>query len=178
VATASTQAKTPRKKGPKTLAREYFEALARRDFDAATALWKPGALDRFHGLAELEAPRGIRAYFENLFAAFPDLELTIVEIAASGDNAAVRWRATGTFDGTARFQGLAPTGKRIEIEGCDMLRVEDGRIVENNAYTNGAQLAQQLGVLPGEGTIGEKAITAAFNARTAATERIRRLRDR
>jgi hypothetical protein len=59
-----------------------------------------------------------------------------------------------------------------------MLRVEDGRIVENNAYTNGAQLAQQLGVLPGEGTIGEKAITAAFNARTAATERIRRLRDR
>ena len=31
------------------------------------------------------------------------------------------------------------------MEGCDMLRVEDGQIVENNAYTNAVQLAQQLG---------------------------------
>ena len=28
-----------------------------------------------------------------------------------------------------------------------MLRVEDGQIVENNAYTNGTIIAQQLGLL-------------------------------
>ena len=180
MAEAATKAKAARgrKKGAKTIAREYFDALASRDLDAATALWRPGGRDHLHGLAELDAPRGIRAYFQSLFAAFPDWEFSILEIAASGDNAAVRWRVDATFSGPGRFQGLAPTGARIELEGCDMLRVEDERIVENNAYTNGAQLAQQLGLLPAQGSAAERAVTAAFNARTATVDAIRRFRDR
>jgi predicted ester cyclase len=178
VATATKGGKAARKKGAKTIAREYFEAIARQDLEKAAAMWKPGGKGHLHGMAELEAPRGWRAYFENLFRAFPDLELKAVEIAASGNNAGVRWHATGTFTGPARFQGLAPTGARIEIEGCDMLRIEDEKIVENNAYTNGAQLAQQLGVLPAEGSFGERAVTAAFNARTATVDAVRRFRAR
>ncbi|MGH2950718.1 MAG: ester cyclase [Solirubrobacterales bacterium] len=178
MATAAKDTKTARKKGAKTIAREYFEAIANQDLAKASSMWKPGGKGYLHGLAELEAPGGWRAYFENLFGAFPDLELKAVEIAASGNNAGVRWRATGTFTGPARFQGLAPTGKRIAIEGCDMLRIEDEQIVENNAYTNGAQLAQQLGVLPAEGSVGERAVTAAFNARTAAVDAVRRFRAR
>ena len=58
-----------------------------------------------------------------------------------------------------------------------MLRVEDGLIVENNAYINGAQLAQQLGVLPSPGSIGDRAFTGAFNAKTAAANALRKLRE-
>ena len=86
-----------------------------------------------------------------MYAAFPDWKFEILELAASGKNAACRWRSTGTFDGPGRFQGLAPTGDRVVMEGCDMLRVEDGQIVENNAYTNGVLIAQQLGLLPPAG---------------------------
>jgi hypothetical protein len=63
------------------------------------------------------------------------------------------------------------------MEGCDMLRVEDGLIAENNAYINGAQLAQQLGVLPAPGSIGDRAFTGAFNAKTAAANAIHKLRE-
>jgi predicted ester cyclase len=178
VATATKSTKAGRKKGAKTIAREYFDALAAQDLEKAASMWKPGGRGYLHGMAELEAPRGWRAYFENLFRAFPDLELEVLEIAASGNNAGVRWRATGTFTGPARFQGLAPTGARVELEGCDMMRIEDEKVVENNAYTNGAQLAQQLGVLPADGSFGERAVTAAFNARTAAVDAVRRLRAR
>ena len=166
---------------PKTtarVARAYFNAIAEHDLDAAAALWKPGGKDRIHGLAELTAPDGIKQYFGGVFAAFPDFTFDIVDFAASGPNAACRWRITGTFTGPGRFQGLAPTGDRIVLEGCDMVRVEDGLIVENNAYTNGAELAQQLGLLPRQGSATDRAVTGAFNARTAAVRAIRNLRER
>ena len=126
----------------------------------------------------MRSPAEIKAFFNSQFAAFPDWKFEILELAASGKNAACRWRVTGTFRGPGRFQGLAPTGGSIEMEGCDMLRVEDGQIVENNAYTNGAIIAQQLGLLPAQGSTADRVITGAFNAKTAAANALRKLRDR
>jgi predicted ester cyclase len=166
---------------PKTtaqIARAYFEAIGAKDLDAATSLWKPGSKDRLHGIAELTAPAGIEQYFSELFGAFPDFRFEILEIAASGKRAACRWRITGTFAGPGRFQGLKATGARVDLEGCDMVRVEDGLIVENNAYTNGAQLAEQLGVLPAQDSPAGRAMTGAFNARTAAAAALRKVRER
>jgi predicted ester cyclase len=167
------------KKPPTTakVTRAYFEALAEQDLEAAVALWKPGGKDHLHGLAEFEAPTGVRQFFANLFGAFPDWRFEVLELAASGQNAAVRWRTAATFSGPGRFQGLAPTGTAVVIEGCDMLRVVDGQIVENNAYTSGTELAQQLGLLPKQGSFADRAVTGAFNARTAASAAVRKLRE-
>ena len=169
---------TTKPKSTGQIVKAYFAALADRDLDAAAALWKPGSIDRLHGLADLKAPGDIKAYFGNLYSAFPDAKLELLEVASSGKNGAGRWRLTGTFIGPGRFQGLLPTGSAVEIEGCDMLRVEDGLIVENNAYTNAAQLAQQLGLLPPQGSTADRAVTNAFNAKTTAVAALRKLRDR
>jgi predicted ester cyclase len=177
MATASTKSE----KKPKTtaqVAKAYFGAFVVRDLDTAASLWKPGCKDHLHGLAELTAPEGVKQYFSGMFDAIPDFEFEILSLAASGQNAACRWRVTGTFTGPGRFQGLAPTGHRIVMEGCDMLTVEDGQIVENHAYTNGAELAQQLGLLPKQGTTADRVVTGAFNAKTAAVSAVRRFRER
>jgi hypothetical protein len=94
-------------------------------------------------------------------------------MVAEGNQVAVRWRAAGTFSGTAKFQGLAPNGRPIELEGADVLTVEDGEIVSNNAYTNGVVFAQQVGALPPSGSAAERAMAAAFNAKTALAKRLR-----
>ena len=167
----------PKPKTAGKLAKAYFGAIADRDLDLAVSLWKPGGRDLIHGIADLKAPNDIKAFFNGLYSAFPDYEFEILELAASGKNAACRWHSTGTFLGPGRFQGLAPTGARIELEGCDMLRVEDGLIVENNAYVNGALSAQQLGLLPQQGSTADRVVTGAFNAKTAALGHLRRLRD-
>lgn len=175
----ATEAKTGSQ--PKTTAqigKAYFGAIRDRDLDLAVSLWKPGSRDLIHGIAEMTAPSDIKAFFSGMFAAFPDWNFEILELAASGKNAACRWRTTGTFLGPGRFQGLAPNGASIVMEGCDMLRVEDGQIVENNAYMNGALVAQQLGMLPQQGSTADRVITGAFNAKTAAAATIRKLRDR
>lgn len=172
------EAKAKRKRGAKAVVKDYFDALAAQDLDRAVTYWKPGSPDRIHGVAEMTAPDGLRAYFAETFAAFPDWRFEVLELVGSGELAAARWRVSATFTGPGRFQGVAPTGKAVTLEGCDMFRVVDEKIIENNGYTNGMQIAQQLGLLPPQGSAAERAMTGAFNAKTAAAAAIKSLRNR
>lgn len=149
-----------------TVARTYFEAVAAQDLEAMVAPWQPGSPDVIHGVVEMRVPEDLRVWFGNLFAAFPDFRFEILEIVANGEKAAVRWHATGTFNGSARFEGLDPNGASVDVEGCDVLTVRDGKIVRNDAYMNGAEMARQLGALPPTGSTPEKAMTAALNLKT------------
>ena len=83
-------------------------------------------------------------------------------------------KATGTFEGPARFEGLEANGARMEIEGLDLLTIRNGLIRENRAYTNATEIARQLGAMPPAGSIGEKAIVGAVNLRTRAQALLRR----
>jgi predicted ester cyclase len=148
------------------VAEAYFSAVGNRDLEAMAALWEPGGVGEIHGLVELVAPVSYGEWFGNLFRAVPDFRLEIVEIVAQGEKAAVRWRATGTFDGSARFEGLAPNGARIDVTGCDVIAVRDGRLYRNDAYMNGAEMMRQLGALPPAGSAAENLLTAALNAKT------------
>jgi steroid delta-isomerase-like uncharacterized protein len=158
---------------PREVVTEYFDALGTQDLDRAVATWKPGSLDRLHGFSDLVAPHGIRDYFGSIFRAMPDFRLVVLSMVAEGDDVAVRWRATGTFDGAGTFEGLAPNGRSIELEGLDLLTVRDGKIVANEAYTNGMEFARQVGALPPQGSAPERAMAAAFNAKTALVKRLR-----
>ena len=95
-------------------------------------------------------------------------------MVAYGDYAAVRWRATGTFTGPVKFEGLEATGTRIEIEGLDLLTIRDGLIRDNRAYTNATEIARQLGAMPPAGSVGERAMLRAVNLRTRARDVLQR----
>lgn len=155
------------------VAEKYFEAIAARDLDAMMELWEPGGFGHIYGMAELRAPDGYREYFGAMFRAFPDFAMEATDVVAYGDKAAVRWAATGTFSGTGKFEGLTPNGASISLEGLDLLTIRDGLIRENHAYTNPTELARQVGAMPPAGSIGERAMLTAVNARTAAVKAIK-----
>jgi steroid delta-isomerase-like uncharacterized protein len=156
-----------------TVGRAYFEAVGRRDLDAMTEFYEPGGVGEIHGLVSLTVPDSYRAWFGNLFRAFPDFEMEILDVLATGEKVAVRWHATGRFDGNAHFEGLAPNGASVDIQGCDVLTIRNGRIQRNDAYMNGAEMARQLGALPPAGSAPEKAMTAALNLKTYLAQRFR-----
>lgn len=165
------EAETADAAGTEAVARRYFAAVAARDVDAMVACWKRGGLDRLHGQADLVAPDGIRAWFEELFAAVPDSHFEVLETTTDGDRCAVRWRLTGTFAGPGRWQGLEPTGGRLDLEGCDVVRVADGLVAGNEAYVDGMTIARQLGVLPQRDSGAERGATALTNLRTRLARR-------
>jgi glyoxylase-like metal-dependent hydrolase (beta-lactamase superfamily II)/predicted ester cyclase len=150
------------------VAKRYFKALAEHDLDAAVASWKPGGIDRFVGQQDLIAPDGVRAYFDALFAAFPDFRFEVLDVTTYRTRTAVRWRARATFAGPGSFQGFAPTGASVDVEGCDVVTVEDDLITHNEAYFDSGSMARQLGLLPPAGSSADARIARLTNARSRA----------
>jgi steroid delta-isomerase-like uncharacterized protein len=152
------------------IAKRYFRALNEHDLDAAGKCWAEGGIDRFVGQEEVVGPAGVRQYFRELLAAFPDFSIEVLDATSSRQRTAVRWRARGTFAGPASYRGIEPNGARIEIEGCDVLTIDDDLIQRNEAYLNGADLARQLGLLPPAGSASEARLVGLANLRTKLRE--------
>lgn len=154
------------------IAKSYFAALNAHDLDQATSLWAPDAVDRFVGGVEVTGPEGVRKYFSALFAAFPDFSLEVLECTSARQRTAVRWRAQGTFAGPGDFEGFAPNGARVDLEGCDVLTVSDDLIQHNDAYLDSGSIARQLGFLPPTGSRAEERLRRLTNFRTRMASRI------
>ncbi len=159
------------------LAREYFMSANSRDVDQMMEFWQPGGQAVISGGPTLTAPEGYHEYFGALFKAFPDLEFEIVDVIAEGEKAVVRWRARGTFSGEGKFEGLEPTGAKLEIEGIDIVTIRDGLVQGIFACVNYMDFARQVGALPPEGSAAEKAMLGANNAKTAALRALKNFRD-
>ena len=164
------------KKGTSTaeVARSYFEAVARQDLDAMEAHYDPSGEGPIHGLVHLRQGDNYRPWFENLFRAFPDWTFEILNLIADDEMVAVEWRASATFNGTAKFEGMEPNGASLDIQGCDVVTIREGRIVHLDAYSSGTEIARQLGALPPQGSAAERGMTAALNLKTRAVKALRR----
>jgi steroid delta-isomerase-like uncharacterized protein len=84
---------------------------------------------------------GARLY-KILRTAFPDFHAEIHWQLADGD----RVTTYKTYHGTHRggFLGLAPTGRKIQFEAVDVMRVRNGKITEHWGVANLFSLMQQL----------------------------------
>jgi predicted ester cyclase len=91
-----------------------------------------------------QGPEGQRAKVAAFVSAFPDLHLAYSHQICEGDLVAGRYTLTGTHLG--EFAGIAATGNSISLEGHDLLRVRDGRIVEHWTAMDTGELMRQLGV--------------------------------
>ena len=78
--------------------------------------------------------------------AFPDLRLTVEDIIAEGETVVARWSCRGTHKGD--LNGIAPTGKRINITGISIARFTNGKMSEGFVNWDALSLMQQLGVVP------------------------------
>jgi steroid delta-isomerase-like uncharacterized protein len=160
----------------RTVARAYFEALGRADRNAQTDWYADDARGHIYGVIGPTGKGEMRSFFHDLFDAFPDFQLEILDLVVDDERAAVRWRVTGTFSGSHSFQGLTPTGKQVDIEGCDMVWVRDGKIARVEAYYDTGSLARQLGAMPPKDSIGERGMLAAVNLGTKARAEIAKRR--
>jgi steroid delta-isomerase-like uncharacterized protein len=80
------------------------------------------------------------------FDAFPDLKRPVDDLVAEGDRVVARWRSVGTHEG--EFQGIPPTGKRVETSGITIFRIDAGKIVEEWSESDMLGMLQQLGAIP------------------------------
>jgi steroid delta-isomerase-like uncharacterized protein len=166
-------ATTPTTRTPEEVARGAFAAIAARDLEAVTEFMHPDDVNDVVAYGLLNGREEVTAFFRDLLAAFPDLEMTVERVLADDKTAFVRWRSIGTFTG-APFMGIEPTGDRVETRGVDNMEVEDGLVKKNTIYYDGASFARAIGMLPPQGSLPEKMMIGAFNAKTALRRGLRR----
>ena len=119
------------------------EVLARGDFAALNALAAPDCADHADASGTAPCPEAIAQFLVAWRAAFPDLAISIENLAAVGDRVAARWTLCGTHHGP--FLGLPPTGRPVAVAGTEVYRLADGRIAERWAVVDLAGLRRQLG---------------------------------
>jgi steroid delta-isomerase-like uncharacterized protein len=93
----------------------------------------------------------IREAFSRDKAAFPDRTLTVDVIVEQGDTIASEWSVAGTHTGPlvmADGTELPPTGKRVQVQGMELVQVRDGKAAVHHQYWDSMAVAGQLGVLP------------------------------
>jgi steroid delta-isomerase-like uncharacterized protein len=164
---------TTETRSPVELAREVFEGvLNRRDADALVPYWAEDIVEVFP-TGTLRGREQVRAYFAETFAAIPDFHIEAERIAGDDETVFVKWRLTGTFSG-GPWSGIEPTGSRVDLHGMDCFTIRDGLVAHNHVIYDGASFARQVGLLPAEGSVADRAMTAAFNARTRLRNRFRR----
>jgi steroid delta-isomerase-like uncharacterized protein len=165
--TATVDARTPGE-----VARAVFEAVASRDVDGIVSCGEPGYVDDFVAIGEFRGRDAVRNFFRELFAAFPDFAMTVDRIVADDTSAVVQWHAVATFTG-GPVLGIRATGRPVDLRGVDVLEIVDGLVQHNTIYYDGASFARQVGLLPGQGSRGDRYLLSAFNAATTIRRRLR-----
>jgi steroid delta-isomerase-like uncharacterized protein len=153
------------------LIRWAFEKLNEHDATALKQFWTDETIERFpdrtcHGADE------IAGYFEDAFRALPDFHMEMVTIVEQDEHVFVHWRLTGTHRG--HLLGIAPTGRKLSIDGMDHFTLRNGVVVSNFVIFDQMQYARQIGMMPSDGSTADKSLKVAFNARTKLMARIRR----
>jgi predicted ester cyclase len=115
----------------KAIARRLYEIISTGDFGRAEEIVDADAPD--NELLPDDPPAKLIDTFKETFSeareGFPDLSITVENVVAEGDRVATRVIMRGTHQG--EFQGIAPTGKRVEVRAMDMFRISEGKIVEH-----------------------------------------------
>ncbi|WP_137933912.1 ester cyclase [Mesorhizobium comanense] len=95
----------------------------------------------------------IKAFMTDFRAAFPDLNFwATADLIAEGDYVVGQWEGGGTHTGPAFGDFLAgalpaATGRTMRFTGTTVLKVVDGRIVEEIGLDDGVAALTQLGLI-------------------------------
>jgi predicted ester cyclase len=107
-----------------------------------------------YSLHEPRSGRGdIKAFMTDFRAAFPDLNFwATADLIAEGDYVVGQWEGGGTHTGPAFGDFLAgslpaATGRTMRFTGTTVLKVVDGRIVEEIGLDDGVAALTQLGLI-------------------------------
>jgi steroid delta-isomerase-like uncharacterized protein len=126
----------------RALAERYIDAWTKGDVAALKEILSP---DFVH-----HPRKGVSESLEDAFEGleermtmFPDQNLEVQDLIVKGDKFVFRGIFSGTHTGDSEW--LPATGNKVEIRGFAIMRVENGRIVEDWGITDLLDLHEQLG---------------------------------
>jgi steroid delta-isomerase-like uncharacterized protein len=131
-----------------TIAR-YNEAWNAHDLDAIIAMHAPDMVFENHTAGESATGEEVREHVGAIFATWPDIAFATRRLYLRDGLAVQEWTATATHAREMRRGDLmaAPTGRRIEWDGLDVIPFEDGLVKRKDVYSDSVSILRQVGLL-------------------------------
>lgn len=131
----------------KTIARRVVEEVWNKgNLDALNEIVAPNFVGHDTLGPQIQGLEGYKKRVHSIRTAFPDLHASLEDIFQEGDVVITRVHSRGTHKGN--LQGIAPTGKRCDVQGITITRFSDGKVVESWTQMDALGLMQQLGAVP------------------------------
>jgi len=134
----------------RSLLERYVERYNAGDLDGVMELYAEDSVQLMPD-GTFEGRAAIRDRLGQELVAFSDLAHRYISYVEEGDEFADEWVFVGTHTGPVVLPDgseVPPTGKRVEVQGMELVRVRDGKIVADNLYYDNLAVAAQLGLLP------------------------------
>lgn len=126
---------------------EFYGAMNNKDLEALLALIDDSVVDHQLPPDMPNGKEGATAYFNMMFGSAPDMHFEILDAVVSGNKSAIRSRVTGTQTGP--FMEMPVTGKAFDVEGIDIVAINDeGKVTEHWGIFDFMAMMQQIGLVP------------------------------
>lgn len=99
-----------------------------------------------HTVPETKGAANAKAYYANYVTGFSNREFTVKETFAQGNKLTKYWVFKGKHTGD--FFGIPATGKTINVEGCTIATIVNGKITEERDFFDNLEFLRQLGLMP------------------------------
>ena len=131
-----------------TVVRGFFAALDDQDLETVGDLLASDYRLHFDGNPEMDRAAGV-GFFGAFLAAFPDIRCQVQDQRGEGDRVATRIVVRGMHQD--EMMGIPATGNEIAISAINIVRVDEGKIVEHWVNSDALGMLVQLGVVPPPG---------------------------
>jgi steroid delta-isomerase-like uncharacterized protein len=130
----------------KAVMRRFVEEVqCQHNLAAVDELFSPDMVD-YSGTADPPTREGAHRLFAMMFAAFPDLHVTIRQQIAEGDKVVTHKTFHGTHAGP--FMGIPATGREVTFDVIDIVTVQGGQMTEHWMVGDMLGVVQQLSPVP------------------------------
>lgn len=102
-----------------------------------------------HDLSVLDPHPGmesLRKVFPAFIKGLPDIKTELQQQVVEGNRVSSHWVFNATHLGN--LYGIPPTGKAVKFQNINIMKIEDGKIVQYNSEVGWLALFMQIGFLP------------------------------
>ena len=98
-----------------------------------------------HTVPEIKGKENCAAYYKNYVTGFSNRQFIVKEIIASGNKLVKYWQFKGKHTGD--FFGIPATNKDVDVIGCTIATIENGKVTEEQDFFDNFEFFRQLGNL-------------------------------
>jgi len=130
----------------KAIARHCMDLITEKNFNAIDQIYASTYVRNDPDSPQVRSRDDYRKYLMGLCTVFPDLNFTVEDLIAEGENVVCRFSVRGTH--SYPWRGIPASGKEVMITGINISHIVENKVVEDWFNTDIFGLALQLGAIP------------------------------